>query len=104
MFYPSFIVVEQQCFMRNYFRTSGRGVYLQSFVRVEKREKYYFYFHIYNRARIFSLNESERKVSDISMASLKVETKQVSIVEILCSLNDLICEKYDGMYISASFK
>ena len=69
----------------------------------EKR-KYYFYFHIYNRARIFSLNESERKVSDISMASLKVETKQVSIVEILCSLNDLICEKYDGMYISASFK
>ena len=35
MFYPSFIVVEQQCFMRNYFR---RGVYIQSFVRVKKRK------------------------------------------------------------------
>ena len=43
MFYPSFIVVEQ-CFMRNYFRTSGRGVYLQSFVRVKKRENIFFIF------------------------------------------------------------
>ena len=42
-----------------------------------KRENIIFYFHIYNRAGIFSLGESERKVSDISMASLKVETKQV---------------------------
>ena len=68
--------------MKNYFRASGRGVYLQSFVRVEKGEKYYFlcsYLHHICRARIFSLTEPERKVSDTSMASLKIETFRPNI-------------------------
>ena len=108
MFYPSFIVVEQQCFMRNYFRTSGRGVYLQSFVRVERREEYYFLspcFHHTCRARIFPLALPERKESDASMSSLKIENLRpnMQVLFISCFLYNILCE-YDGMDTSASFK